>query len=156
MTSLTKVPLFFVNGGCYSVLLMGILIWHTFYSQKRLLTYSILLQLVHLTGYDSIFDEYLLTTILLRNTVPSIQLSWDDQGQVRARGYCRFFEAALKPRGQLDREKTGGVGGLHLMRISPTHWTSRTQTSGQSFAPCCITTMVVIECRGPDYHQQRT
>ena len=45
---------------------------------KHLLTYSILLQLVHLTGYDSIFDEYLLTTILLRNTVPSIQLSWDD------------------------------------------------------------------------------
>ena len=51
---------------------------NAFYSQKGLLTYSILLQLVHLTGYDSIFDEYLLTTILLQNTVPSIQLSWDD------------------------------------------------------------------------------
>ena len=41
-----------------------------------LLTYSKLLQLVQLTGYDSIFSEYLLTTILLRNTVPSLQVSW--------------------------------------------------------------------------------
>ena len=43
------------------------------------------------TGYDSIFSEYLMTDILFRNTVPSLQVSWDDLGQMHAGGCCRFF-----------------------------------------------------------------
>ena len=98
---------------------------NVFYSQKYLLTSSIILQLSILL--DTIVDS---TSIIdydpLAYSCPFHSIEQGLLGAGEARGYYRFFVWQLRNhRLRLGREMTGGVGGLHLMWISPTCWTSQ-------------------------------